>query len=244
MLKGIYDTASGMLPQIVRLDTVANNLANANTAGFKRELVFSQEFSKAQQQTLAKEADWEQVQVTGVVTDFAPGPIARTGSPLDLAIEGDGFFVVSTPQGEMYTRGGNFTISAQGKLVTQDGHPVLGEGGELTIEGNDLAVDQRGNVTVDRRPVGQLKLVTFAQPYPLVRTAPGLFAVAGDAGTPAKAEKCTVIQGAVESSNTNMISEMIEMIEGYRNFETGQRMIQIQDESLGKAVNQLGAVRR
>jgi len=244
MLKGIYDTASGMLPQIIRLDTVANNLANANTAGFKRELVFSQEFTKAQQKTLDKEADWEQVQVTKTAIDFAQGPIERTGEPLHVAIEGDAFFVVSTPNGEMYTRGGNFTISPQGKLVTLDGYPVLGETGDLAVQGNELAIDQRGVVTVDRRAVGNLRLVTFPQPNPLVRTAPGLFAVPNGGPVPAKAEKYTLIQGALEGSNTNMISEMVEMIESYRQFETGQRMIQIQDESLGKAVNQLGAVRR
>jgi len=243
MLKGIYDTASGMLPQLVRVDTVANNLANANTAGFKRELVFSQEFTKAQQKTLPKQADWEQVKVTGVAVDFAQGPIERTGDPRHLAIEGDAFFVVSTPNGPMYTRAGNFAISPQGKLTTQDGYPVLGEAGELTIQGNEVVVEQGGRVAVDRRPVGQLKLVTFPKPYPLVRTAPGLFATASDAAPPARAEKFAIIQGALEGSNTSLISEMVEMIESYRHFETGQRMIQIQDESLGKAVNQLGVVR-
>lgn len=240
MLKGIYNAASGMLPQITRLDTVANNLANANTTGFKRELVFAQKFTDAQRKTMIKQADWEKVQIAGIATDFAQGPLERTGNSLDLAIEGDAFFVVLTPNGEMYTRGGNFTLSADGTLVTRDGYPVLSETGEIVVDGDDFNVDSTGRITIDDRPVGTLELATFPQPYPLQRVANGLFARLADAPAPARAEKFSVIQGAVEGANVNLISEMVEMIDSYRHFETGQRIVQVQDESLGKAVNQLG----
>jgi len=240
MLKGIYDAASGLLPQITRLDTVANNLANANTAGFKRELVFAQEFTQAQQRALGKQADWEKVKISGVVTDFAQGPLERTGNPLDMAIEGDAFFVVRTPNGEMYTRDGNFTLSAEGVLISGSGYPVLSETGEITVNGVEFIADEKGRLTVDGKPVGTLELVTFPQPYPLQREANGLYAQPADAPAPTRAENFTLVQGAVEGANVNLISEMVEMIESYRHFETGQRIVQIQDESLGKAINQLG----
>lgn len=244
MLKGIYDAASGMLPEIVRLDAVANNLANANTAGFKRDVVFSQEFTKAQQEALVKQADWEATPVTGIAIDFSQGPISKTSSPFDLAVDGDAFFVVSTAKGEMYTRNGNFVVSPEGKLATADGYPVLSEAGEISVEGNEFVVDRNGSMTIDNKPIGTLQLVTFPQPPPLQRAAPGLFIPVAGSASPTKAEKSVVVQGALEGANVNLISEMVGMIECYRHFETAQRTMQIQDESLGKAINQLGVVSR
>ncbi len=244
MLKGIYETASGMLPQMQRLDTVSNNLANANTAGFKRELVFSREFAKAQQVGTVGQADWEQPGETGLITDFSQGSIEQTGNSFDLALDGDGFFVVATPDGEMYTRNGNFTLMPDGTLVTSDGYPVQSNGRDITVDGDEFVVNRTGEMTVDGRPVGQLQLVTFDAPYPLARTAPGLYAPLPNAPGPATAENVAVHQGALERANVDVITEMVRMIESFRNFETGQRMIQIQDESLGKAINQLGSVRR
>ncbi len=243
MLKGIYDAASGMLPQIVRQDVTANNLANANTTGFKRELVIAQELSKTQQKPGSKQADWENLQIAEIAIDFSPGQIETTGNDLHLAIDGDAFFVVSTPNGEMYTRAGNFALSNEGKLVTPDGYPVLAENGEISIEGGEFIVDDQGRLEVDGKSIGTLQLVTFAQPYPLQRTGPGLFGRVAGAPTPDRAEEFTIHQGTLERSNINIISEMVNMIESYRNFETAQRMVQIQDESLEKAINQLGVVR-
>lgn len=244
MLKGIYDAASGMLPQVIRQDATAHNLANANTAGFKRELVIAQEFSAAQQKAMGKQADWENVKVAEILIDFSQGSIEKTGSSMHLAIDGDAFFVVSTPDGEMYTRAGNFSLSNDGKLVTPDGHPVLAENGEIPINGGEFVVDDRGRMTVDGNSVGTLRLVTFTQPYPLQRTAPGLYGRVPGAPTPARAEEFVLHQGSLERSNINIISEMVNMIESYRHFETAQRMVQIQDESLEKAINQLGALRQ
>jgi flagellar basal-body rod protein FlgG len=241
MLKGIYDAASGMLPQIIRQDATANNLANANTAGFKRELVIAQEFAQAQQKGMDRQADWHNQQVSEITIDFSQGRIETTGNILHLAIDGDAFFVVATPDGEMYTRAGNFARSPEGKLVTPDGYPVLAENGEIAVDGGDFVVDQRGRIRIDGQSVSTLRLVTFPQPYPLQRTAPGLFGRTPGAPTAGRAEEFTIYQGSLESSNINVISEMVDMIESYRHFETAQRMVQIQDESLQKAINQLGA---
>lgn len=243
MLKGIYDTASGMLPHLVRQDLTANNLANANTTGFKRQLVFSQEFSEAQRKLLPTGADWEKARIIGIKIDFSPGPMERTEDPLHLAIDGDAFFVIDTPNGEMYTRGGNFTASPEGRLVTLDGYPVMSTTGEIIIEGGEFIVDSRGQMIVDDQSIGQLQLVTFPQPYPLQPAAPGLFAVVPGGPGPSTAEEFSLRQGMLEGANVNLISEMVNMIESYREFETGQRLLQIQDETLGKAVNQLGARR-
>jgi flagellar basal-body rod protein FlgG len=244
MLKGIYDAASGMLPQVIRQDATAHNLANVNTAGFKRELVIAQEFSKAGQEAATVQADWEIPQIAEIAIDFSPGAIEETGSRLHLALDGDAFFTVSTPSGEMYTRAGNFGLSSEGKLVTADGYPVLAENGEISLAGKEFAVDERGRISVNGVSTGILKLVTFPAPYPLERTSPGLFGKIADAPNPTKAVDFTVRQGALERSNINIISEMVNMIESYRHFETAQRMVQIQDQSLDKAINQLGTVGR
>jgi len=243
MLKGIYDAASGMLPQVIRQDATAHNLANANTAGFKRELVIAQEFSKAQQQTAPGQTDWEMPQVAEIAIDFSQGSIEETGNNLHLALDGDAFFVVNTPNGEMYTRAGNFALSDEGKLITTDGFPVLAENGEILIEGKEFGVGARGQLSVDGKSTGTLKLVTFPKPYPLQRTSPGLYGRAPGTPNPGRATEFTVHQGALEQSNINIISEMVNMIESFRHFETAQRMVQIQDGSLEKAINQLGTVR-
>jgi len=240
MLKGIYDAASGMLPQIIRQNATAHNLANVNTAGFKRELVIAEE----QQRTEAEQTDWEVPQITEIVIDFSQGAIEETGNKLHLAIEGDAFFAVATPDGEMYTRAGNFTLSDAGKLITPDGFPVLAENGEIAVAGRELAVDQQGRISANGVSIGSLKLVTFAGVYPLERTGPGLYGIIEGGPSPSRAADFTVRQGALEQSNVNVISEMVDMIESYRHFETAQRMVQIQDQSLDKAINQLGMTGR
>jgi len=136
MLKGIYDAASGMLPQVIRQDATAHNLANANTAGFKRELVIAQEFSKAQQQTAPGQTDWEMPQVAEIAIDFSQGSIEETGNNLHLALDGDAFFVVNTPNGEMT----DFRCwPKMVKFLSRVRSSVLGHGGSSA-----WTVNQRG----------------------------------------------------------------------------------------------------
>jgi len=243
MLKGIYKTAAGMLPQLARIDAVANNLANSRTSGFKREVVFAQELGKAQQKQGEVAADWQSQQVN-LLTDYTQGALEQTGNSLDLAIDGDAFFVVSTPDGEMYTRNGSFTLSSEGQLVTKDGYAVLAENGEITVDGDEFTVSRSGEMMLDQKPLGTLQLVKFERPFPLVRTQSGLFGTLPGAPGPQSADDFALHQGMIESSNVELVTEMVQMMESYRNFEAGQRMIQIQDESLDKAINRLGSVSR
>jgi flagellar basal-body rod protein FlgG len=177
----------------------------------------------------------------GVYTDHSQGSLERTGRDLDLAIDGDGFFVVDTPQGEAYTRNGSFTISPEGLLVDSRGNPVLSDAGELYLAGGEVSVSADGEVSVAGEPVGKLRLVDFPKPYQLTKTAGALLS-ASDQVIPEPAGLATVRQGYLERSNVDVLREMVEMIASYRAFETGQRMIQIQDESLAKATNDLGRV--
>ena len=242
MLKGIAAAASGMLPQLKRQEVITNNLANAGTAGFKRDRLFVEQLNRARAGDTQSVADWQRPSLIGVTIDFSAGPMDRTGSPYDLAIAGDGFFVISTPDGERYTRDGHFNLSDQGVLVTADGNPVMGEGGEIRLPAGDATIGQDGSISVDGRPVGKLRIAHFADPNVLVRAGSSLFAV-GTAGVgPEDMENPSVRQGMLESSNVNTIEEMVSMITTFRFYEADQKAVQMQDSAQGRVVNELGRV--
>ena len=171
MDRGVYAAASGGLLQARRLQLVANNLANVSTVGFKAERLVSrqQEFADTLASSIAQNAPHakgDQQRTPGVVdidsvTDFSPGPVTTTGNPLNVALNNKNqFFVVNTPDGERYTRAGNFTLNAQGTLVTPDGQPVLGEGGPITIQGGSNAtISGNGTVSLNGASVGRLRVV-------------------------------------------------------------------------------------
>jgi flagellar basal-body rod protein FlgG len=173
-----------------------------------------------------------------IYTDFTEGVLEATGRDLDLAIQGDGFFAVQTPNGEAYTRNGSFSLSPSGQLVTSENYPVLTDGGPLTVQGGKLTVTATGQVSVDNAALGTLRIVDFADPSQLKKINGSLYA-APTGAAPTPASPIVVRQGYLEKSNVDVMKEMAEMMESYRMFETGQRLIQIQDESLGKAVNEL-----
>lgn len=242
MLKGIAAAASGMLPRVTKQDAIANNLANASTAGFKRDRVFLEDLARAQAKTMKGEADWQIPPRAVSAIDFSQGTMERTDHALDLGIVGDGFFVVSTPDGERYTRNGHFAVSPSGVLSTTDGHPVLGTNGPLQIPAGTLAISESGAISVDGRKVGTLRLARFADTKALVRAGSSLYAVATPGTTPQPDTTSSVRQGFLENSNVSTIEEMVDMITTFRYFETDQKAIQAQDETLSKAVNELGRV--
>lgn len=242
MLKGIAAAASGMLPQLKRQEVITNNLANAGTAGFKRDRLFVEQLDRARAGNPQSVADWQTPSLLGVAIDFSAGPLDRTGNPYDLAIAGDGFFVVSTPDGDRYTRNGHFNLSDQGVLATADGNPVMGEGGEIRLPAGDAVIGPDGSISVDGRPVGKLRIARFADPNVLVRAGSSLFAV-GTAGVgPEDMENPSVRQGMLESSNVNTIEEMVSMITTFRFYEADQKAVQMQDSAQGRVVNELGRV--
>ena len=228
MERGLYIAASGMLAEQVRQDQIANDLANAATPGYKADRTSQAGFGEL---LLANSATGQvvgpqgtAVQVSAVETDFSPKPAKDTGEPLDFAIVGEGFFAVQTANGTRYTRNGQFTADAQGRLVTASGDPVLARGGGTIQIGADGAVDPR-----------KLDVVTLANPRKqgddLVTGTPG---GSGPAGS--------VRSGALEGSGADATRSMVDMIKSQRAFEAGQKVIQTIDETLGKAVTQVGTV--
>ena len=231
MLRGIERLANDMKARIVGQELVANNLANATTAGFKAQRAFrtllNQSVKGSAKQTLR------------LYTSFEQGPIERTDRPLDLAINGEGFFVIDTPFGERYTRCGAFTLSSNGLLTTMSGEPVLGSGGPIPIDGQEITIGRDGTVYVDGDEVGTLRIVRFDDPQRLVREG-NRFAAGGEVALPVNPDETEIIQGALERSNVNPIDEMVEMINLHRNFETAQRSIRLQDESARQLIERAG----
>ena len=175
-----------------------------------------------------------------VRTDFAQGALKETGLPTDLALEGEGFFAVRRAGGEiMYTRAGNLAVDAQGRLATSGGDLVLGEdGGEIRVEGTGFAVDADGRVSVNGEPRGRLMLAAFDDPGALVKAGEGLFRGQGARA----AEGVAVRQGYLEASNVDAVEQMVSMIECFRAYESSQRLLQAQDRTLQRLIEQVGKV--
>lgn len=245
MNSGLYAALTGATASMQRLDTIANNLANVNTAGFKRDRI---SFESLLQNTTAPPANRiaDDPVFAGEIhaTDFALGPQRQTGNPLDLALETDGFFVVNTPEGQAYTRQGNFRRGDSGQLVTADGYAVLGNGAPITIPPTavKIDIDGRGGVYADGAQVGTIDLVDFPKPYALQKQGNGLIKPADQNSPPQAATGARVAQGYLEESNVSSITEMVQMIETNRHYEACAKIIRNFDDITGKAVNDLGKV--
>jgi flagellar basal-body rod protein FlgF len=244
MIRGLYTAASGMLAEAERIDVTSNNLANANTAGFKKDVAVTKDFANI---LISRVNDGGEAPViggmgTGVLVDevatmHTGGSIRTTGNAFDLAIEGRGFFAVQTPQGLRYTRNGTFAKSTRNQLVTSDGYQVLGENGPITIDGNKMSVDENGRVIVDNEVVGQLRMEEFADEKQLSKEGSSLFAAAQ--GAQAQPATGSVIQGALEMSNVNVVGEMVNLITNYRSYEINAKVVRSHDDLLGKAANDI-----
>lgn len=220
---GISDVLTGCQMQVHRLETIANNLANANTTGFKKDVLSFDHLLKTHQEA-----------------NMTQGNISHTGNALDLALSGEGFFKVSTPDGIRYTRNGKFYLNAEGQLSTTSGHSVLGEGGPITIEGTDVSVDDSGRISVDGEEVDTLAVVSFAEPELLQKQGDSYYMYTGDDGEGPRPQETFVKQGYVEQSNVIVTQEMIKMIETLRHFESYQKVLQTFDETDAKVINDVG----
>jgi flagellar basal-body rod protein FlgG len=222
-----------------KLEVIANNLANIDTIGFKSQRITFKEHLLAQQDGTKRTAKGE----TGWA-DFSLGRVHITGNPYDFAIDGEGFFVVQTPGGKMFTRAGNFTINSQYQLVTQEGYPVLGDGVPITLEdttGNDVWLSEDRNFFVDETITARLDVVTFVDPQKLKRIGRNYFKATKDSGNGMPSESL-VKQGYIEDSNVNAMEEMVRMIDLYRGYEAQQKALQACDQLDSKAANELGKV--
>jgi len=224
MNNGIYAASTGLMARTQELDVAANNLANANTTGFRGGRVSFH----TQLMTASSNPGTTAVSSFGVLgaprTDFSQGSLEQTGNPLDLALEGPGFFAVQAPTGVQYTRNGSFHLSSTGQLVTQEGYSVLGSDGAITMPQGTAEISTSGVISSDGAVAGQIKLVQFDSSVPLTSLGQGYFsapqAAATDAGT-----DLGVRQGALENSNINPVASAVGLIEIQRNAEMLQRAL-------------------
>jgi flagellar basal-body rod protein FlgF len=242
MNSGLYSALSGSIAAMKRMDTISNNLANVNTPGYKKDkMLFESMLAGAVNPPAVPQSSTADpiLQKENVYIDYGEGSVVQTGNPLDLAIDGDGFFVIQTPQGQAYTRQGNFRLAADGTLVTSDGYPVMGQGGAIRVQGGQVEIDAKGVVTIDGTPSGTISIVDFPKPYNLTKLSSAQFLPANQQVTP-QAATGSINQGHLEGSNVETITEMVRMIETSRYFDACQRVIKGFDDMTGKAANELG----
>ena len=223
-----------------------SNLANMNTSGYKKETIIARSFPEMLLHRINDSGDKGKPPVVGTLTtglqldeisiDYTKGVLKETGNPSDLALSGEGYFTVNTPQGERYTRNGVFQPDAEGKLVTADGYPLLGQKGEILVGNNPFTIDSSGKVFVGETELDQLKIVTFTNGGE--KQGSSLF----NAPDPQELANPKVLQGFMEESNVNPIEEMVNMINIMRAYEANQKVIQTHDSTLDKAVNEVGRI--
>jgi flagellar basal-body rod protein FlgF len=227
-----------------KLEVIADNVANMNTDGFKRQaLNFQEAFMPKARENLFPRRDRASSFVAELATrtDFQEGSIERTGAPLDVAIGGDGFFVIQTAAGERYTRAGGFQVDASGQLVTPDGAPVMGDGGPITFGPNEsgILIGPDGTVSSSAGVKGRLRIATFDDPESLVKEGANLFR--SDAPALA-ATSVKLMQGSLERSNVSGVTEMTQLIAVSRAYDQIADVVKKQDELRGRAIDRLSSV--
>jgi flagellar basal-body rod protein FlgF len=265
--KGLYPAVSGAIAQSQRLDTIANNMANANTVGFKKDQQTFREYLTS----LEKESDilkvpkipatiesfYDQqgldqalVDSSGTYTDFSQGSLISTHSSLDAAIDGEGFFEVVTPEGMRLTRKGHFHVDGNGLLVTSEGHPVL-VGDQAGVDPSErvirvqpdlgsVKISEDGSVFQGEEFLGQISVINPLNKQALKKVGQSYFSFIENQDPQIQVlENPKLRQGYLESSNVNIVQEMTDLIQASRAFETNQKAIQAYDSIADKLVNQV-----
>lgn len=266
MVKGLYTAYTGMINQQNRLDVLTNNLANSATNGFKKEGSTSQAFDEMLAIKIKDTSAYHLpvgignvslgVKIGECYTDYSQGSFRVTDNTYDFAIDGDGFFGISftNKAGETsikYTRDGAFSVNREGYLLTKDGDYVLnqaaaqagnpGQGGYIQVDPNvEMIVDENGFIYQNGVQVAQIGVVDFADYNFLEKYGENMWQTVD--GAQVQDSTAQVIQGTLEMSNVNVISEMVEMITIARAYESNQKLIQTIDTTLEKAVNSIGKV--
>jgi flagellar basal-body rod protein FlgF len=242
MENATYIALSGQMAMQRQMDVIANNLANASTAGFKgEEMLFSQYLVRPR----GTSNPLAFVEDAGTVRDLRQGPISKTGNPLDFAISGQGYFAVQTPLGTRYTRNGHFQLDSQGQIVTNDGYALIGAGGQpIVIPGgsNNISVAPDGTVSASlggqTSIVGQVQLADFAVPQAVTPSANGLW-VTDQQPLPASA---TVQQGMIEESNVQSVVELTRMLKVARESGMSSNFLTEEDQRRSNAIDKLSQV--
>ena len=252
MIKGFYSAASAMVVNSKLQQLLAHNAANLDTPGFKQVLGTVEQFWQTPvvypPGNLQNLSNLTYAGLLGLgsqnapdVTDFTQGAMQMTGNMFDVAIEGDGFFRIETPDGELYTRDGRFLRDAENKLVTVDGYYVLDENGsQITLPAGDITIDQNGAVSAGGNRLAALGIAFFEDPAAVLTPDKGnLFAAAA---APTDEGSVRLLQGYLEGSNVNPTQLMTQLVEVARSYEAAQKMVQNQDELLGRAISTLGKI--
>jgi len=241
MNAAMYKAVSGAVAQMQRLDAATQNLANLKTPSFKgQRLAFSEMLTSEP----AGERSGGLVAIAEQRTDFSQGEIQRTGNDFDLALDGQGFFVLAGRFGPRYTREGTFTLSADGTMVNSSGEPVLGIGGPVNengrpirVSGHKVEVTSEGVVRTEEGEMGRLRVVRFDDPRVLSKEARGMYRAPEDV-RPEQATEYRVLQGSVEQSNVNPIDAMVALITLHRQYEAYSKVLQMMDGATARMLSE------
>lgn len=259
MIRGLYTSGWSMLAIQKKMDTISNNIANVNTTGFKKDTMVFQSFPDLLTKRINDTAS--NLNPSGVVggmrlgsdvgevyTYFSQGQLTSTGSKLDIAIRdsNSAFFSVLVPDAngnekEYYTRDGSFIIGSGNKLITKDGYAVEGQDGPIVLDGGDFSIETDGRIIQNGQVIDKLMIKEFTDTRTLRKYGDNL--LESTAETQEADFSGTVQQGFLEQSNVNIVREMVDMITVMRSYEANQKVLQAQDSTLDKAVNEVGAMR-
>ncbi len=249
MIRSFYIAGTAMATQADKLDVLTNNLTNADTTGYKKDKLISRAFSDVLTERLndpymmsiSNKIGYQNdgTHIDEVVTDFGQSGFDQTARLSDLALEGTGFFVIETPQGNRYTRDGNFFVNAEGDLVTSDGYYLAGENGHIRVGNSEFAIDSHGYVIVNGQTINRVSLATFDDLGALRKDGNNLFTTNQPVRIPVDIQ---VKQGFLETSNVDTAEELVRLMEVTRAFSFNQRVLTMMDQSLEKTVNEVGRV--
>ncbi len=245
MIRTIYQAAAGMMAQFARQLTLSTNLANVDTPGYRQQTSTIRDFQElfllrlgqgraSPVGPLSTAVRWDQPRI-----DLRQGALVETGRPLDLAIAGNAFFAVQTPDGIEYTRDGRFQLDAQRRLVTADGYPVLGEQGPLILPPGEVWVEPDGTVLAGETVVGRLLLIEFPPEATFTPVTGNRYRTEAQ-GVPSAT--AGVSQGFVEAANVDLTQTLTDMLAATRSYQLAARTLQLADETLRLAVNSVGRV--
>ena len=254
MIRGWYTGASGMNAQQNRLDAISNNLANVDTAGYKRDITVSKSFPELLIRRTNADGIYHSnvgsadaapvigklglgVETNENYIDFTQGSFKITNTKTDAALAGEGFYVIDTPAGERYTRNGNFLIGKEGILETKDGYPVLGENGYIYLDDDKFTINEDGIITLENgAEIDRFQIVRFDNERYLKKMGESFYSsndISGPAYIAEGDERPKFLQGYSETSNVNVVNEMVQMIEVNRAYEANQKSITSEDSMMG-----------
>lgn len=239
MGSGYYAACTALVARQQAMDTIANNLANASTVGYRAEkTVFSSVLADAGNANgSALNQAINQYGILGDTTlNFSQGALQKTGNELDVAIQGPGYFVVQTDSGEVYTRDGGFQVSGKGQLITQAGDPVMGDAGEITMVPGKISISSDGTISVNGAVSGKLKIVEF--PPEVKISSKGANYYSADSEKAQESPTSDIRQGFLESSNVNPIMGMVELVTAQRSAEMMQRALAMFNSEIDKTATQ------